>query len=633
MRFQRQAIKSASALLIASFLVPASALAQDSGNSGNGGVSTQPTYTAQAGDTIDSVAAAAHVSIDALMAANPQLVTDQIPEGTVMNLPAGADMSVHGSLRFDGAPTAVRNELQDEAKDAAANPTARPGILRTAAGMTFDPVFIGAIAIKELADAGVSRDPDKLKDLGHQLESPDFYAGVGIFNATYRGANAAADAASGALAKTRLGVAVADAEIPFLGAGGKLLRDNVVLAAALTLPRLVQFDFGGFTVNDAVHGDFRKLKDAKVGLGHVDAEDTAITLGSFMVAQPIWSGIKSAFRIAAEKFLVREAVAAPVEAGALAVPVGGEVFDAAVTVGNVVWAAADLAGLLYTASKIEKPVQEWNDKRRFENAADDAIKNLMQVAAQNGGNPKPDDFEKALANCMSSFRNLRDLHYLPAAYDDATFVLRAERAGDGDRQLATKAKLTQLSQQVTQDYGVDLAALAQTVVLKRSYDASTASGAPDQDLSDTYGRYRNDVKDEIRSVYAESTLPEERLDPSASDFALSDNRAQLYSQEAVVYARVRSILKDDHLRSRMADEITVVGALKNVDARLVQEALGETPSPTTTAAATPATAPTSTPAPATAPTATPPAATGPGGPAVGNRQGMTDALDKGMTPH
>jgi hypothetical protein len=194
---------------------------------------------------------------------------------------------------------------------------------------------------------------------------------------------------------------------------------------------------------------------------------------------------------------------------------------------------------------------------------------------------------------MSAFRNMRDLQYLPAAFDDGTFVMRAERAGNGDRQIATKAKMTALSQQVTNDYGVDLSALAQTVVLKRTYDAATANGGSDADLAGTYKSYRDSVKKNITEIYGSKTLPEARLDPTAKDFALSTNRPQLYDQEAIVYARVRTMLKDEKLRSRLADEISLVGAIKGVDAKLEKEALQDAPAAapageTTTASATPA---------------------------------------------
>jgi hypothetical protein len=153
--------------------------------------------------------------------------------------------------------------------------------------------------------------------------------------------------------------------------------------------------------------------------------------------------------------------------------------------------------------------------------------------------------------------------------------------------------MTQLSQQVTNDYGVDLAALAQSVVLKRTYDAATANGASDADLSGTYKSYRDHVKADVREIYAAKTLPEERLDPQAKDFAITSSRPQLYDQEAIVYARVRTMLKDDKLRARLADEISLVGAIKGVDAKLEQEVLSDSPSPaapsasSTTTTATP----------------------------------------------
>lgn len=493
-----------------------------------------------------------------------------------------------GTVRWTKTPGAVRTELRKEATEAASaagqpgspNPTGMRRVGRglvSAGKMVADPTFVGAIALADLAEAGWKGDPDKVGDLGHSLTTPEFYAGIGLFNATHAGAEAALDRTGAALARTRIGSAIAAESLPpAVAAGGKLLKSNLVLAAALTLPRIVEFDFGGFTAADAAHADFSKLKNAHVGINpKVDGQDLAITLGSFAVAQPVWAGVKRVAAFAGKRLLKRFAATAAVQAAALAVPVGGEVFDVAVNVGLVLWTAVDLAGLLITAHAIEEPVKAWNDRRRFENESNDAIKKFLEVCKKNNGSPDEKEFNESLANVALAFRNLRDLHYLPAAYEDATFVMRLERWG------VQKAKLGELATKVTDEFGLDLAALGQTAMLRREYGPIAARrenslpGRSHDEFESSFKNYREHVKKEVKDIYAAKRLPDESLDPASKSFALSVNRAQLYDQEQAVYARAREILKNEELRNRMADEIGVVGAIAQVDAELVKEILSD----------------------------------------------------------
>ena len=327
-----------------------------------------------------------------------------------------------------------------------------------------------------------------------------------MFNLTFAKGGAIADAIGAKLTSTAAGEAVAGKTIPVVGETvGAFARENLVLAMALTVPKLVSVDLNGFTFSDAAHLDFRKLHDAPVlkfaklvthdskgfhlapGIGST-VQDIGITLGSFVVAgavlKPIFAkvassfakiGLRDAVEFAAERLGARVAAGAAVEVGALAVPGAGEVVDGVLLVGNVLWTAFDVIGFvvapravalgttMLVANAIQKPVQAANDQRQFDDATKTAVKNLMAVAAENNGHPDPAAFQAALTASMSSFRDQRDLAYLPAAIDDATLDTHLQNVGNGDYEAAMRTRDAKIASDAQATYGNDLAQIAQTV--------------------------------------------------------------------------------------------------------------------------------------------------------------------------
>lgn len=540
----------------------------------------------------------------------------------------------------------------------------RVGQLARSAGATFgDPVFIGAIGFQTLAMGAFHGEfRQSAKDFGQSLISPDFYAGVGMFNLTFTKGGALVDALGAKITSTAVGEAVSSKSVPLLGETvGSVARENIVLGMALTVPKFVSVDLNGFTFKDAVHLDFRKLKEAPIVKfakiwTHDDKgfhwapgikstfQDVGITLGSFVVAgavlRPIMTrigerfaalGLREAFAFAGKRIAARFIAAGAVEAGALAIPGAGEVIDGVLLVGNILWAAVDiitfvvapraaaLGTTMLVANAIQKPVQSWNDQRQFDDATKDAVQKLLAVAAKNGGKPDPKELQQALAGTMAAFRDERDLAYLPAAIDDVTLGSRLDRVGNGDYEAAMRAKNEKISSDAQDAYGQDLFQLARTVAYKRAYDSMTPANASDKEAQGIYGDYKQKVARDVAAVYAAPTLDDSALDPTSSSFAISRNRAQLYDQESAVYARVRTILQDDALRSNMSDQIALLGAVKGVDTKLMKQATGQAATPAPASAA---------PAPATS------APAPQGNPEDGSpdfqppRQGITDQLKK-----
>lgn len=497
---------------------------------------------------------------------------------------------------------------------------------------TFEPrqsgSFIGGIIVSDLARAGwagANGDPtakDQAGDLGHALTTPEFYAGVGMFNLVYAngdrvvgklGANYIAEAASkeGAGFFTKL-----------LGGAGSFLKENVVLAAALTIPRMIQMDFGGFNLveaakktggglwntitgvgGDLIHGRFGEIghtlgkawspfgdEFSKLGNFKISSsfnpfskqawQDIGITLGSFILAKPLWAGIKAIGKKVITKWLIRQAVAAPIEAGALVVPVGGEVAIAGIQIGLTAWtivdvaiAAVDLGGLLLTAHALEAPFRDWNDNRNFENAAQSARDNYLAVTRENGGNPDPKKLQEAMAKLATSMADLRDYHYLPVAIEDAKFVDRLKRMG------VTQAEINEVAKKVMNDSGAWLAAPGQSAALVAHFAPGTRhAGVTNQaEFDELAKRHAEQMTNLLKGLSERPRVDVKHLDPNSPDSEWSKNRDQLYDQEIAILARGGSNLTNPELQNKVLQDMQIVGGLAEAEKQTTSPIYAKTP--------------------------------------------------------
>lgn len=248
------------------------------------------------------------------------------------------------------------------------------GVWRDATDPMQSGTFIGGIAINDAANAGLhglegqATWSDEYRDLGHALTTPEFYAGVGVFNAVYPRAEAVAGKALGldfvTAATQTEGAGLASR---LMGSAASAAKRNVALGLTMTALQLVKPDFGGFNLlsagkdlgggllstveapfttgfnllkdtfhpskwgsdiasgfSDFVHGwspfghETAKLAGTRIHFGSIPMvkekwcpfplpEDLMITLGSFAAAGPIWSGLKWAGGAFIKRFLIAEA--------------------------------------------------------------------------------------------------------------------------------------------------------------------------------------------------------------------------------------------------------------------------------------------------------------------------------------
>lgn len=570
-----------------------------------------------------------------LGAARAQDNNDGLPNGPLTTGSTGAGTNTNAGGAGDGASsqaapsTRLTPAVADQLKAKKTIADRVKGVARDA----FDPAqsgsFIGGIAVSDLAQAGwagLNGDAtakDQVGDLGHALTTPEFYAGVGMFNLVY---------ANGDRVASKLGadyIAKAASEesaglfTRLAGGASGFLKENVVLAAALTIPRMVQMDFGGFNLwqgvkktggglwntitgvgGDLIHGrwgdighdlgsawspfgdEFSKLKNFSIHssfkFDKQHLEDLGITLGSFILAKPLWAGVKMLGKAFLEKFLVRQAAAAGVEAGILAVqPEGpGEVVDAAIEVGLVGWtlwdvavSAVDLGGLLVTANAIQKPIQNWNDHRQFEDAAAKARDEYLAVTKENGGNPDPKKLNDAMAKLATAMADLRDYHYLPVAIEDAKFVDRLKRDG------VSQAEIDALAKQVMNDDGAWLAAPGQSSALASTFAPGTKhDGVTNQgDFDGLAQRHADEEAKLLQDLENTKKVPTGHLDPASKDFEWSQNRDQLYDEEIAILARGGSNLTNPDLQNKVLQDMQIVGGLAEAEQGLVKPVETKTP--------------------------------------------------------
>jgi hypothetical protein len=394
------------------------------------------------------------------------------------------------------------------------------------------PAGIGAgVVLAEAAHGALEGNSDAVRDAAKSPLSPEFIVQIALFDASLRG--------SGALAN----------RLPGKSALGTALKSNLALAGALTVASAVQVDLAGFTLGDAVHGDFEKLDDASIGVGAVDPQNLGITLGAFAVAQPVWTGIKRASGYFGRRLATRFLRTAAVK-GALAVaPVpGSRVVALALTVGDVAMAAFDLAGLLVVGQAMERPAREWNDDRRASNEITERARTLAEAT-------RSEDLgaiDAALAMTGSAFDTQRNLAYMPVAADDLALVRRLRRDGEDPERLEA------LAQDVFSNYGTRLSLPAQTRALLDEYEARVADARGGADAAIPGG----DLDAFAAAIERHRERQEERLDKALRQ------RSAFYATERAFYEQLRDQAKNDAVRARLQEAIDDLDAVADVEADL-----------------------------------------------------------------
>jgi hypothetical protein len=319
--------------------------------------------------------------------------------------------------------------------------------LRNAAGYSGNlGRFGGAVVASEASRAAASGNVDAVGDALRAPISPEFLFGLAVFDGSLR-------------AMTGL-----TSRIPVLSHVGEALKQNLVLAGALTVTSAVEVDLGGLSYGDVVRGDLSALQGASVRLGDVDAQSLGITMGSFAIAQPIWRGARSLFGRLGPIVARRLAATAAIKAGLAVAPVPGTRVAALIlTAGEVALAVGELAGLLTVAHTIEQPLQAANERRRGRNV----LRQAEQVARSA---PDADALQEALLEVRAARATERARAYVPVAREDLAMVRRMR-----DRGLPAE-RLNAIAQSALGDYGRGLALPAQTALLLEDLQANPPPG-------------------------------------------------------------------------------------------------------------------------------------------------------------
>lgn len=309
--------------------------------------------------------------------------------------------------------------------------------------------FGGAIVAAEAGRGVLEGDRDAVGDALRAPASPEFLASLAIFDGAVRGGNAL----------TR--------RLPSAGQLGNALKQNLVLAGALTVTSAVEVDLNGFSYRDALRGDFSRLREARVGMRDVDGQSLGITMGAFAAAQGIWNGAKRIARPFAAAVGRRLARTAVIKAGLAVAPVPGTRVAALLLTGvEVALAVGDLAGLLMTAQAIDEPLQAANERRRRRNAVSDA--EAEAARALRGSSPAA--LEGALTQIRQTRARERAEAYTSAALQDLAMIRRLREQG------VERAEFDDLATQAYNDYGLSLALPAQSALLLERLPEDVAAG-------------------------------------------------------------------------------------------------------------------------------------------------------------
>jgi hypothetical protein len=309
--------------------------------------------------------------------------------------------------------------------------------------------FGGAIVAAEAGRAAIEGDSDAVGDALRAPTSPEFLAGLAIFDGALRTGNAVTS------------------RLPSAGQLGNALKQNLVLAGALTVTSAIEVDLNGFSYRDLVRGDFSSLRGARVGLRDVDAQSLGITMGAFAAAQAIWNGAKRIARPFAAAVGRRLARTAVLKAGLAVAPVPGTRVAALLLTGvEVALAVGDLAGLLMTAQAIDEPLQAANERRRRGGAVRDAERR----AATSAGGSSRERLQGALAGLRDARAHQRAEAYTRATRQDLALVRRLRDRG------AEGAVFDELADRALADYGPGLALPAFSALLLEQLPHEVAAG-------------------------------------------------------------------------------------------------------------------------------------------------------------
>ena len=309
--------------------------------------------------------------------------------------------------------------------------------------------FGGAIVLSEAGRAAAEGDVDAVGDALRAPASPEFLASLAIFDGAIRAGNAV----------TR--------RLPTPGQLGNALKQNLVLAGALTVTSAVEVDLNGFSYRDLTRGDFSRLRGARVGMRDVDGQSLAITMGAFAVAQGVWNGAKRIARPFAAAVGRRLARTAVLKAGLAVAPVPGTRVAALLITGvEVALAVGDLAGLLMTAQAIDEPLQAANERRRRRGAVDEAEEG---VATTSRGSSQ-ERLQSALTRLREARARQRAEAYTRVARQDLAMIRRLRERG------ADPEVYNDIAERALGDYGPSLALPAQSAALLEQLPEEVAAG-------------------------------------------------------------------------------------------------------------------------------------------------------------
>ncbi|MEZ6183852.1 MAG: hypothetical protein R3F62_02455 [Planctomycetota bacterium] len=401
--------------------------------------------------------------------------------------------------------------------------------------------FGGAIVVSEVARGALEGNPDAVGDALRAPASPEFLASLAVFDGALRGSEAVAR------------------RVPTRSQLGNAVKQNLVLAGALTVASAVEVDLNGFSYRDAARLDFSRLRDARVGLRQVDGQSLAITTGAFAAAQGIWAGAKRIARPLATAVARRLARTAVIKAGLAVAPVPGTRVAALLLTGvEVALAVGDLAGLLMTAQAVDEPLQAANERRR--RRAEVAEGERDASAAAVGGQARLED---ALGRLRTARALERAEAYTDVAREDLAMIRRLRERG------ADRAVFDRIAEQALSDYGPSLALPAQSALLLEHLPQEVAAGRLSQAAFERHRdrvlRAQAEAAARRDATYGEEDETYARLLAQARTPAARD-AIQIAREDAAIEAEIER----DDLRQRVSAPLAsaratvgMLGSLRN----------------------------------------------------------------------
>jgi hypothetical protein len=230
-----------------------------------------------------------------------------------------------------------------------------------------------ALFLKELAVVAKSGDRARIEEFFDSLATTDFYKHYGLFVLGARAGEVAYVRYLERFIKPRF--------------VGSILKTNLVLAAGLALPQLVEGNFSG--------------KAFAISLGSLGLSTAAVRSG---VAGIRWvHSLKSSRGVSAVGRIGRFA-----------------------KVGGWFYTAAELAVILLVAEEIDEHLNRWIDTRAARKDLVAAEERFLEAANQ--ANATPESLSAAAKRFHSAWTDYRDFLYRPLQEDEVLFAARLERA-------------------------------------------------------------------------------------------------------------------------------------------------------------------------------------------------------------